>query len=76
MPDAQVVGMNKGGAVDIGAGFKAAMVHAVHSSSCGSGSCVVDGGSAGGFVVQCPNGTAGPRPGAGARAVWPSCVWC
>lgn len=56
VPEAQVVGMNKGGCVDIGEGFKATMVNAIHSSSCGMGGCVVDGGSAAGFVVNCPNG--------------------
>eukprot|EP00128_Syssomonas_multiformis_P004471 Colp12_sorted_trinity150504_noHs@10585 len=52
---ALVIGMNKGGTVDIN-GLKATMVNAIHSGACGTAHPLVPGGDAGGFVVTVPNG--------------------
>lgn len=52
---ANAVGMNKGGTVDLD-GIKATMVSADHSSGIKDGDRVVEGGSAGGFVVQFEDG--------------------
>lgn len=50
-----VVDMNKGGCVDIGHGFKATMVNAIHSGACGGDQLVV-GGDPAGWVIQAHNG--------------------
>eukprot|EP00127_Corallochytrium_limacisporum_P007369 Clim_evm6s249 gene=Clim_evmTU6s249 len=56
VPEDQIVGMNKGGTVDLGGGFKATMVHAIHSGDCGMEHPMAPGGDAAGWVVSCPNG--------------------
>eukprot|EP01137_Pigoraptor_chileana_P012753 Opistho-2@65455 len=50
--------MNIGGTVDLGDGFKATMVNAIHSSDCGHGPELSAGGHAAGFVVNTPLGHA------------------
>jgi L-ascorbate metabolism protein UlaG (beta-lactamase superfamily) len=49
------VGMNKGGTVDLD-GIRVTMVHAEHSSGISDGDRIVDGGTAGGFVVELEDG--------------------
>ncbi len=51
----QVVGMNKGGTLNV-AGLEITMTQAVHSSTVDEGGRMVAAGEAGGFVVQFPNG--------------------
>lgn len=51
-----VVGMNKGGTVEV-AGLRFTMVHAVHSSGIEEGGGALYGGEAGGFVVTLEDGT-------------------
>eukprot|EP00727_Mastigamoeba_balamuthi_P003007 m51a1_g12703 hypothetical protein (227) ;mRNA; r:2945-3702 len=51
----QAVGLNLGGEVDVGGGFRAAFVPARHSSTLDDGS---SGGVAGGWVVATPDGHA------------------
>jgi L-ascorbate metabolism protein UlaG (beta-lactamase superfamily) len=52
---ARVIGMNKGGAVEV-AGVKVIMTNAVHSSTMEVGGKMVAAGDPGGFVVQFQNG--------------------
>ena len=51
----EVIGMNKGGTLDI-AGCKVTMTQAVHSSSVDEGGLLIAAGDPAGFVVEFPNG--------------------
>ena len=50
-----VIDMNKGGTVEV-AGFRAHMVHAVHSCGITDGDQILYGGEAAGYVLELPNG--------------------
>jgi L-ascorbate metabolism protein UlaG (beta-lactamase superfamily) len=50
----KLIGMNKGGTIDIGDGFKVSLVHAVHSSTIGEE--LLAGGEAAGFIIHTPDG--------------------
>jgi L-ascorbate metabolism protein UlaG (beta-lactamase superfamily) len=50
-----LIGMNKGGTVDVD-GIKVTMTHAVHSSSIDTGQGLIPGGDPAGFVVTFENG--------------------
>lgn len=52
---ANVLGMNKGGTVDLG-GVKVTMTHADHSCGITDGETTVYGGEAVGYVITCENG--------------------
>ena len=51
-----VVGSNKGGMVEGPAGIRAFLTNAVHSSGISGDSGVVDGGEAGGWILDIPDG--------------------
>jgi len=51
----QVIGMNKGGTMNV-AGCKVTMTQAVHSSSVDEGGVLIAAGDPAGFVVEFPNG--------------------
>ncbi len=56
VPENQIIGMNKGGTVDIGSGFSVTMVNAIHSSGLPGDNGIVAGGEAAGFVIHTPDG--------------------
>lgn len=56
VPAERVVGMNKGGTLEQD-GWRFTMVQAVHSGGCpGPEDSIVPGGSAAGFIIECPDG--------------------
>ncbi len=55
IPEKQLIGMNKGGTVEL-AGAKATMVHALHSAGISDHGQTVYGGEAAGFVMEFPQG--------------------
>ncbi len=57
VPGDLIVGMNKGGTVDLGGGFKATMVEALHSSTIiDDDGNLIPGGEAAAFVIHTPDG--------------------
>jgi L-ascorbate metabolism protein UlaG (beta-lactamase superfamily) len=52
VPSGQIVGLNKGGTVDLGNGFSASFTTAVHSSSCGDQDTQIPGGEAGKIMLR------------------------
>lgn len=50
----KMIGLNKGGTIDLGDGWKITLVHAVHSSSIGEE--LLAGGEAAGFIIHTPDG--------------------
>ena len=52
VPQENIVGMNKGGTIDIGHGWKVTMTHAVHSSNIEE---LLAGGSAAGYIIHTPD---------------------
>ena len=57
LEDEQTVPLNKGGTVSAPGGVRATFVHAVHSSGIYGEDGMIDGGSAGGWVLDFPGGT-------------------
>ena len=56
LPENNLIGMNKGGTVDLGNGLSVVMTSADHSSGCPGENGVVEGGSASGYVIEFHNG--------------------
>ena len=56
LEDEQTVPLNKGGTVSAPGGMRATFVHAVHSSGIYGEDGMIDGGSAGGWVLDFPGG--------------------
>ena len=57
VPQSLLVGMNKGGTVELGGGFKATMVEALHSSTIiDDDGNIIPGGEAAAFIVHSPDG--------------------
>ncbi len=56
VPETQIIGMNKGGTVDLGKGFSVTMVNASHSSGLPGDNGMVVGGDPTGFVIHTPDG--------------------
>lgn len=52
VPQENIAGMNKGGTIDIGHGWKVTMTHAVHSSNIEE---LLAGGSAAGYIIHTPD---------------------
>ena len=56
VPENSLIGMNKGGTVNLGNGLTVTMTSADHSSGCPGDNGVANGGNPAGYVIEFPNG--------------------